>query len=113
MFFHAFTALLAATAVASSPLTARGWWSKMYHHLVTPKDLSYAAGVANQLTYDNQPIPKGTSVTSISIIPVQHRSCTADALDVAHIWSISLSVMSLTLDQITMIIKEQWLKTWV
>ncbi|KAK0431409.1 hypothetical protein EV421DRAFT_1927790 [Armillaria borealis] len=50
MFFRALTALLAATAVASSPLVTRNAGPKCTI-VVTPKDSSYAAGAANQLTY--------------------------------------------------------------
>ncbi len=50
MFFRAFTTPLAATAVASSPLAARDAGPKCTI-VVTPKDSSYAAGAANQLTY--------------------------------------------------------------
>ncbi|KAK0184164.1 hypothetical protein F5146DRAFT_325376 [Armillaria mellea] len=95
MFFRTFTALLAATVVASSPLAARDAGPKCTI-VVTPKDSSYAAGAANQLTYGSssdsanhgttvetlaapgflyrfgQPTyPDGTSVTSISVSPAQ------------------------------------------
>ncbi|KAK0207240.1 hypothetical protein IW262DRAFT_1421086 [Armillaria fumosa] len=112
MFFRAFTALLAATAVSSSPLAARDAGPKCTI-VVTPKDSSYAAGAANQLTYGSssqspshitavEPLalvgflyrfgqstyPDGTSVTSISVSPAQHRSCTTDTLHVARVRSI-------------------------
>ncbi|KAK0184158.1 hypothetical protein F5146DRAFT_325329 [Armillaria mellea] len=113
MFFCTFTALFAVvTAVASSPLAARDAGPKCTI-VVTPKDSSYAAGAANQLTYGSssdsanhgttvetlaapgflyrfgQPTyPDGTSVTSISVSSLQYHSCTADILHKARVWSV-------------------------
>lgn len=80
-------------------------WSKMYHHHYSqrlelhcwsckPVNLWFILQIGQpwhkswnphfrELTY-----PEGTSITSISVSPVQHHSCTADTLHVAHIWSI-------------------------
>ncbi|SJL15156.1 uncharacterized protein ARMOST_18641 [Armillaria ostoyae] len=88
MFFHAFTALLAATVVASSSLATRDAGPKCTI-VITPKDSSYAAGAANQLTYD------------LSFNDGTYTAVTA------------ITVMSLTSDKIATIIEEQWPETWV
>ncbi|KAK0462333.1 uncharacterized protein EV420DRAFT_1181551 [Desarmillaria tabescens] len=109
MFFRALTALLAAAAATSSPLAARDAGPECTI-VVTPKDSSYAAGAANQLTYGSSSkwvfydtisynhycpgflyrfgqstYPDGTSVTSTSVSPVHRCNRPADALHVARL----------------------------
>ncbi|PBK65034.1 hypothetical protein ARMSODRAFT_1006861 [Armillaria solidipes] len=115
MFFRALTALLAATAVASSPLVTRDAGPKCTI-VVTPKDSSYAAGAANQLTYSflyrfgESTYPEGTSVTSISL--AYGPSVTSND-DGTYTAVTSITATSLTSDQIATIIEEQWPETWV
>ncbi|KAK0240993.1 hypothetical protein EDD85DRAFT_386369 [Armillaria nabsnona] len=115
MFFRAFTALLAATAIASSPLAARDAGPKCTI-VVTPKDSSYAAGAANQLTYGflyrfgESTYPEGTSVTSISLAYGPSMSSNGDGTYTAVT---AITATSLTSDQIATIIEGQWPETWV
>ncbi|KAK0207448.1 hypothetical protein IW262DRAFT_1469549 [Armillaria fumosa] len=115
MFFHAFTALLAATAGASSPLTARDAGPECTI-VVTLKDSNYAAGAANQLTYGflyrfgQSTYPKGTSVTSISLAYGPSVSSNSDGTYTAVT---AIIATNLTSDQIATIIEEQWPETWV
>ncbi|KAK0468556.1 hypothetical protein IW261DRAFT_1679869 [Armillaria novae-zelandiae] len=115
MFFHVFTALLAATAVSSSPLAAHDAGPKCTI-IVTPKDSSYAAGAANQLTYGflyrfrQSTYPKGTSITTISLAYGPSVSLNGDGTYSAVT---AITATSLTSDQIMTIIEEQWPETWV
>ncbi|KAK0184148.1 hypothetical protein F5146DRAFT_1006834 [Armillaria mellea] len=135
MFLRIFTALLAATAVASSPLAARDAGPKCTI-VVTPKDSSYAAGAANQLTYGSSSdsanhgttvetlaapgflyrfgqstYPDGTSVTGISL--AYGPSVTSNDGDGTYTAVTALTATGLTSDQIATIIEGQWPETWV
>ncbi|KAK0194762.1 hypothetical protein F5146DRAFT_1132150 [Armillaria mellea] len=117
MFFCTFTALLAVvTAVTSSPLAAHDASPKCTI-VVTPKDLSYAARAANQLTYvetlaapgflycfRQSTYPDGTSVTSISLMYGPSMTSNSDR---TYTTITALTVTGLTSDQIVTIIKGQ------